>query len=305
MQLKFPKLLRIIRVHIVVGGAFAFSLGALLAIVGGGTFNPLLVVIFYAIVFCGDLSTHFSNDYFDIKVDKYIEQKKFFAGKNILVNHPELRGQSRKISIFLLSTSITLAILLVLFQVASLELLIITVGANFLGWFYSAPPLRLISRGLGEVALAVSVGFAIPALGYMSVRGALDQLFVFFVFPFVMYALMLSLSLEAPDREIDLKGAKRNLVVRNGERTVFALILTSASLAFLMFFFINLFAPFTAVDFRYVILFSIVPLLAGLVGCLRAFNKDELNRLSALVVSSLFVFNVLMISYLFVIALAR
>ena len=120
-----------------------------------------------------------------------------------------------------------------------------------------------------------------------------------------MYGLMLALSLEAPDGEIDLKGGKRNIIVRKGERTVFAIILAAALSASLAFFFVNLLVPLTVVEFRVVFLFSVVPLVAGLVGFLKVFRKNEVNWFSALNVASLFVFNMLMVAYLCATALVK
>jgi 1,4-dihydroxy-2-naphthoate octaprenyltransferase len=302
LPMEILNILKMIRLHIVVGGILAFSLGALLAIVQGGGFNLVKVAIFYVIVLLGDLSTHFSNDYFDVEVDKNFEQKKFFSGKTILTHYPDLRPQSRIISLSLLSVSLGLSVVMFLLQAAPIELVLIMVGANFIGWFYSAPPLRLISRGLGEIGLALAVGFAIPAIGYLSVRGQLDPLFLWFAFPFVMYGLMLSLSLEAPDREIDLKGGKRNIVVRKGETFVFMLVTMSAMSASLAFLFTAMLAPQGAVDFRFVSLFSIVPLTAGFVAFLRRFRKSEANRFSTLNVASLFIFNGMMVAYLLLLA---
>jgi 1,4-dihydroxy-2-naphthoate octaprenyltransferase len=156
------RILRILRLHIVAGGILAFSVGALLAVVSGGNFNFGRVALFYAIVLFGDLSTHLSNDYFDVDVDKQIGQRKYFSGSNILVNHPELLSLSKSISILLLLFSIILAAVAVFFLGASNEIVIIALVANFFGWFYSAPPLRLISRGLGEIVVALIVGLVIP-----------------------------------------------------------------------------------------------------------------------------------------------
>jgi 1,4-dihydroxy-2-naphthoate octaprenyltransferase len=301
--MSIPKLLRIIRIHIVLGGALAFSLGALLAIVGGGSFDPLRFVLGYAVMLLGDLSTHYSNDYFDVEVDKHIKQKKFFAGSAILVNNPHLRSISRSISVTLLLFSNILAVGLVLFLGAPLEFFIVILGASLVGWFYSAPPLRLISRGFGEVAVACVTGFAIPGLGYLTVRGQFDPLFVYFAVPFVMYGLMLSLSLEAPDAEIDHKGGKRNLAVRKGARSVFFLILALTVSATLTLFVYSWLVTFAVVDFGVVVLFSIVPFIAALLGFVGVFQKRSVNRFSALNVASLFVFNMLVIAYLLAIVL--
>ena len=299
-----PIILRIIRVHIVVGGILAFSLGALLAIAEGGSFDPARFALGYIVMLLGDLSTHYSNDYFDIEVDKHIERKKFFAGSTILVSNPNFCALARLISVGLLVSSNLLAVMFVLFLGAPVEFFVVILGASLVGWFYSAPPLRLTSRGLGEIAVACVTGFAIPGLGYLAVRGQFDPLFVYFAFPFVMYGLMLSLSLEAPDAEIDRKGGKRNLVVRKGARNVFLLILALTVSATLTFFVCNWLVASAVVDLGVVTLFSIVPLAAGFVGFVGVFQKKSVNLFSALNIASLFVFNMLMVTYLLTIALA-
>jgi 1,4-dihydroxy-2-naphthoate octaprenyltransferase len=299
-----PKILRIIRVHIVAGGVLAFSLGALLAVAGGGSFDLTRVALGYAVVLLGDLSTHYSNDYFDVEVDKHIEQKKFFSGSTLLVSNPNLRSLSRYISISLMVSSNLLAVALVFFLGVPIEFFVVILGASLVGWFYSAPPLRLTSRGFGEVAVACVTGFAIPGLGYLAVRGQFDPLFVYLAVPFVMYGLILSLSLEAPDVDVDRKGGKRNLAVRKGEPSVFFLILALAVSATLTFYFYNWFITSAVVDLGIVFLFSIMPLIAGLAGFVGVLQKRAVNRFSALNVASLFVFNTLMIAYLLVIVLA-
>jgi 1,4-dihydroxy-2-naphthoate octaprenyltransferase len=301
--MSIPKFLRIIRIHIVVGGALAFSLGALLAIVGGGSFDPARVVLGYTVVLLGDLSSHYSNDYFDVEVDRYIEQKKFFAGSNLLVTNPYLRSLSRYVSLSLLALSNILAVALVLFLGAPIEFFIVILGASLVGWFYSAPPLRLTSRGFGEASVGCVTGFAIPALGYLAVRGRFDPLFVYFAVPFVMYGFMLSLSLEAPDVEVDRKGGKRNLAVRIGARSVFFLILALTVSATLTFFVYNWLVTSAVVDLGVVALFSIAPLIAGLLGFVGVFQKRGVHRFSALNVASLFVFNMFMVAYLLAITL--
>jgi 1,4-dihydroxy-2-naphthoate octaprenyltransferase len=303
LQASSTKILRIIRLHIVLGGFLAFSLGALLAVASGGTFNPILFLLMYVVMLFGDLSTHYSNDYFDVEVDSRIEAKKFFAGSNLLVSHPELRPAAKSISITLLAASSILAFLIVFFLGAPIEFLIIALAENLAGWAYSAPPLRLTSRGFGEAAVACVTGFAIPGIGYLAVRGHFDPVFLLLAVPFVMYGLILSLSLEAPDIELDRKGGKRNLPVRGGRRTVFLIILAlavSATSAFLVYVW-----QFTSavIDFRAPLLFSVVPLAMALLGFVRvAFQQKKANFSSALNVAALFLFNMLMIAYLLITA---
>jgi 1,4-dihydroxy-2-naphthoate octaprenyltransferase len=300
-----PKLniLRIVRLHIVAGGILAFSVGALLAVVSGGSFNIERVALFYAIVLFGDLSTHFSNDYFDVEVDKQVGQRKYFSGSNILAKHPELRSLSKSISILLVFSSIILALVAVVFLGSSIDILIIALGANFLGWFYSAPPLRLISQGLGEIVVALIVGLVIPGVGYLSVRGQFDLFLIYLAVPFVMYGLVLSLSLEAPDIEVDQRWGKRNLGVRKGKRLLFSLILAMTLLATLTFTFYAWQIVKTPLDFGIISLFSIVPLTAGLIGFVAILLKNKAGLFSTLNVGSLFFFNAAIVTYLIAIGL--
>jgi 1,4-dihydroxy-2-naphthoate octaprenyltransferase len=197
-----------------------------------------------------------------------------------------------------------LAVAIFLFLGAPIEIFIVILGASLVGWFYSAPPLRLTSRGFGEIAVACVTGFAIPGLGYLAVRGQFDPLFVYLAVPFVMYGFMLSLSLEAPDAEVDGKGGKRNFVVRKGERNVFLLILGLAVSATLMFFVYNWLLASAVVDTGVLALFSIAPLTAALVGFVGVLQKKIVNRFSALNIASLFVFNILTVAYLLTIVSA-
>ncbi len=291
-------LIKVVRGHIVVGGVLAFTLGALLAVASGSTFNLSRAVLFYAVVLLGDLSTHFSNDYFDAELDKNSETKKFFSGRRILAKNPRLLPKALRIALALLAVSLALACFSVAFGVAPIEALIIAVAANFLGWFYSSPPLRLSSKGLGEVAIALCAGFAIPAFGYLAVNGQLDLVFGVFVVPFVLYAFMLALSLEAPDIELDRKGNRRNIGVVMGKLAVHGFVLAAAFSAFSCFVFYAIFMADLGVNFFVVAVFAAVPLatsISGLICVLVRWRSDVFMTVNVL---SLFVFNVLMIGYL-------
>jgi 1,4-dihydroxy-2-naphthoate polyprenyltransferase len=298
--MSIPKILKIIRIHIVVGGFLAFSLGALLGIAGGGSFNPALFGLGYLVVLLGDLSSHYSNDYFDVEVDKFIEQKKFFSGSTILVNNPDLRSLSRYISISLLWCSNFLAAILFILGMP-IEFLMVFFVASLVGWFYSAPPIRIISRGFGEFAVACVTGFAIPGLGYLTTRGHFDALFVYFAIPFIMYGLMLSLGLQVSDIEVDCKGNKKTLAVRLGERHVFSIILAMAFCSTLLFWIYAWQDLISFTNFDAVIIFSIFPLITSLIGSAGVLWKKKVNLFSTLIIASLFVFNLLLILYLTVV----
>jgi 1,4-dihydroxy-2-naphthoate octaprenyltransferase len=276
----------------------AFSIGTLLGVLNGGVFNLSQVILGYLVVFCGDLSTHYSNDYYDVDVDQYVQQRKVFAGKGILVENPQLRAISRSISIMLLVVSIIFAGITVLWYDVPLIFVLIAIGANLLGWFYSAPPLRLTERGLGELTIAIVTGMIIPGAGYLVVRGHFDPMFFFFAFPFMMYGLILSLSLEAPDICVDRSIGRRNLAVRGGLRVLFTSIMTLTMAATLIFLIYTRSMGPLLIDLRIIVLLSLIPLAAGLYGGLTILQKSaNAYRLGTLNVVSLFVFNLLLNVY--------
>jgi len=83
------------------------------------------------------------------------------------------------------------------------------------GWAYSAPPLNLMSRGVGE--LAVASGWALIVIGADYVQ---RQHFSFMPFaagvPFALLVANLLFINQFPDRAADAQAGKRTLVVRLG-----------------------------------------------------------------------------------------
>ena len=279
--------LRIIRPHIVAGGVLAYSLGVLLALVEGGTIIPPLVALCYGVVFLGDLSTHFSNDYYDAEMDAQINAKKFFSNKKILVNNPQLRSLTRSIALTLLTLSIILSAIIVIIFGAPIEFFVITFLANLLGWAYSAPPFRLASRGLGELTIAAATGFIIPSVGYLSVNSQLDPIFLTLSIPFMLYGFFLSLNLEAPDIHSDQKEQKRTLAVQIGKRNIFILVLI-VPLFITLTFLALLSLSSSSLYLGTFLLFSFIPLIACIIGFILFFQKRDLHRFSTLNICSLF-----------------
>lgn len=94
-------------------------------------------------------------------------------------------------------------------------LVLIGLAGLVLGWAYSAPPLKLVSRGLGELAIAACWLLVVVGTDYVQ-RGAFDAL------PFVAglsYALLVANLLfinQFPDHAGDAAAGKRTLVVLLG-----------------------------------------------------------------------------------------
>lgn len=87
-----------------------------------------------------------------------------------------------------------------------------------LGWGYSAPPLQLAGRGLGEAAVAAGFGILIPLGTDYVQRGELAALPVLAGLPYALLAANLLYINEFPDRRADEAVGKRHWVVRLGAR---------------------------------------------------------------------------------------
>ena len=293
-------ILRIIRPKIVAGGFLAFSLGVLLGTPGNQAFNTTRVALGYLAVCLTDLSTHYSNDYFDTGLGRVGNRQKAFGGSDVLIRRPELRTLALRIAVILTTISMALAVIAIYLHGAPSELLLMTAAGNLLGWIYSAPPLRLSSRGLGEIAIAVAVGLGIPAAGYLVTKGRFDPLFLSLTIPFLLYGFVLSLSLEIPDMEDDLQAGKNNLVVRRGRSFSFLAVMALSSLATITFLIYSASGVFLQiVNLSVITALSCMPLATGLMGFLkRPAKREEADRLSAANIAALFLFNLFADLYL-------
>ncbi len=85
-----------------------------------------------------------------------------------------------------------------------------------LGLLYSAPPLQLSARGLGEAAIAVAFG-VLPVAGAAWLQGAaLDGRVVLISLPLAVWTAAIIVVNEVPDIGADAAAGKRTLAVRLG-----------------------------------------------------------------------------------------
>jgi len=133
-------------------------------------------------------------------------------------------GGSRFIQNGVLSPARTLAFGLLLFMAVILgglwlmqhsgrDLFWIGLAGLFIGWAYSAPPLKLNSRGLGE--LCVTLGFLLIVVGADFVqRGQWDAAPWLMGLPYALLVTNILYINQFPDRAADLAAGKRHWVTR-------------------------------------------------------------------------------------------
>ena len=114
----------------------------------------------------------------------------------------------------------------------SMTLLWIGVAGILVGVAYTAPPLKLVYRGLGEIAVAIGFGPIMLLGAYVVQTGRLAwEPFVVSLVPGILIALILYVN-EIPDRRSDAEAGKRTLPVRLPPATVQTGYLLGAITAF-------------------------------------------------------------------------
>ena len=112
------------------------------------------------------------------------------------------------------------------------ELLIIGAAGMFFAIFYTAPPFKLVYRGLGEIAVALGFGPAMLLGGYfVQAQTITAEAWVLSIPVAIFIALVLYVN-EVPDRPGDAAAGKRTLPVRWSKEAVIRGYQVAAGLAF-------------------------------------------------------------------------
>ena len=197
-------------------------LGILIA-ASDGAFDLLTAVLTVVGASFVQLAINVSNDVFDTAQgadDANVTPTQFSGGSRVVqYGLVSFRQMATLAFGFFAAAGIVGLVLLALR--GSPALLAIGVIGFVVGLGYTAPPLKLVYRGLGEIAVAVGFGPLMLLGAYVvQTRGALA------VEPFVAsipIALLIALVLyvnEIPDRRGDARAGKRTLPVRFAQRTI-------------------------------------------------------------------------------------
>lgn len=276
--MKFDTILKIIRLgrfQFIIGGFLFFCAGALLALLLNAQFSLNKFIMGYAALFAAHLSVSYSNDYFDVEVDKFQEPTRFSGGTGVLVANPQLRRFSKNFALALMGLSMALAIITTIIFNLPLYFFLLILSGNILGWYYSAPPIKLSYRGLSEFA-TVLTGFIVPGVGYVILMGKLDLAFFIFVIPLMLYELFFIINVEIPDMEADRLGGKKNLIVAYGRELGFIIGATAALMATLSYLLMTLYS--SNINWVMIVAFSLVPLTFGILCAI----KRPIDRIHAI-----------------------
>ncbi len=205
---------RLARPKFLAGGFTGFALGAVVARFDGFAIDWSTYLLGQVMVTAYHLMVHFGNDYFDQDTDAITVRTAWSGGSGVIPNGelPASVALNASLACGAVGIAATIA------EAARGNLLVAALGIAicFLGWSYSAPPMRLLARGLGELDTIAVVAILVPLTGYAAFAGALGPHAFAATLPGACAMFAMMLTVEIPDVAADAATGKRNLVVRWG-----------------------------------------------------------------------------------------
>jgi 1,4-dihydroxy-2-naphthoate polyprenyltransferase len=122
---------------------------------------------------------------------------------------------------------------LILVARTSAGLLWVGVAGLLISWFYTAPPLKLVHRGLGEVCVALGFGPIMTLGAYYVQTGHYTLRPLILSIPVGLLVMLILYANEIPDRIADASAGKRTLVVRLSPASVIRGYVISVTVAYL------------------------------------------------------------------------
>jgi 1,4-dihydroxy-2-naphthoate octaprenyltransferase len=195
--------------------AWLVGLGA--AHYSGVALEPVRAALTLAFALIAHAGVNVLNDYYDARIGTdAINVERIFpftGGSRFIQNGVLSLAQTGWFGATLFGAVVGAGLWLVALSGAGL--LWIGLAGLAIGWAYSAPPLKLNSRGLGE--LCVAAGFVLIVVGTDYVqRGQFARIAPIAAMPYALLVTNLLYINQFPDREADRRTGKWHLVVRLG-----------------------------------------------------------------------------------------
>lgn len=204
------------------GGFAGVALGAAVAAWSGRRLDLGTYLWAQGMVTAFHLMVHYANDYFDRDGDRIAERTRWSGGSGVLASG----ALPPKVALYAALCCAGLGLAGAARFAAAGNVAAAGLGAAILGfaWCYSAPPIRLAARGLGELDTVLVVALLVPAVGYTAFSGAVDGQLTWALLAPAAAMFTMMLCVELPDADADSIAGKRTLVVRMGASLSWTLI---------------------------------------------------------------------------------
>ena len=186
------------------------------------------------------LIAHYSGEVYDLKEDRLsagLEKNSFSGGSQVVVKNLVLPGQVKNLLHAAVLLALTCGLILQFYLKTGIWTLTLGFSGIACAYFYSRPPLRLVSRGIGEALIAYAFGWLSVNSGFYLQTSYFSNLPFLVSLPVALSVVNIILINEFPDYPADCLAVKRNLLVRAGKKKgagfyfLFALLTPAAFLA--------------------------------------------------------------------------
>jgi 1,4-dihydroxy-2-naphthoate octaprenyltransferase len=227
--------IRLGRPIFLLGGIALYGLGARAALHRGHDFDIFVFALGQLAVSSIQLMTHYANDYFDYEADKAnTTPTRWSGGSRVLVQGELSRVVALRAAFVVGSIAPLAALALLVHSPLSAPTVGLLIAMQALAWSYSAPPLRLHSRGLGEPTTALVVPLLTPLVGFLLQAGEVELFPVVLSAPLVFLQIAMLVTIEFPDHAGDHSVGKRSWVVIFGPERAARLVQVLTVAAFLL-----------------------------------------------------------------------
>jgi 1,4-dihydroxy-2-naphthoate octaprenyltransferase len=203
-------------------------------LVDGPVFSSLNFILATVGVALLHLASNVFNDYFDWKSGTDQANNAYFqqysgGSRAIELGLISLRGTAIVATLLLASSA---AIGVFLTMRAGWIVLAYGLAGAFAGYFYTAPPLRLVARrGLGELAIGVTFGPLVTGGVFATITGQFSWMSLLIGLPAGLLTANILLINQVPDADGDASTGKNHLVVTFGKENavlIYALTIAAA-----------------------------------------------------------------------------
>ncbi|MEW5785444.1 MAG: prenyltransferase [Bacillota bacterium] len=220
------------RMPFLSGSLISVGLGTALAYNEHGFFDPARFALTLLGMAGAHLAVNIFNDYFDYRygADTAHPPRPLSGGSQVI--QEGLETADEYLAQALICSGVAVAAALILARLAGPLVLYFACLGGLLGYFYSARPLLLSWRGLGEVTTGFCFGpLVVAGTFYVQTGFITPACLVLSLVPGALITMLLFIN-QYPDYHDDLRAGKKTLVVRLGRRRSLPLLYLFLAAAF-------------------------------------------------------------------------
>ncbi|NSC25286.1 prenyltransferase [Streptomyces albus subsp. chlorinus] len=224
----FAAFVRLARVKFLFQSMMVTGFGVTLAVHATGTFSLPWYLVTLAFAWSTHLMTHFCNEYFDLEADRAnARPTSWTGGSRVLVDGLLSPATSIGAAFVLLFTSLAL-----IATMPTPPARLLACALTALAWFYTAPPLRLNYRALGEVSCAAVLYGMGPLLAAFLQSGPPCALLLWCTAFVAALQVLRCLIMNLADIEGDTRVGKATLAATLGPRRLTAVYAVGQALLY-------------------------------------------------------------------------